>query len=74
MSINWMLRSSKGFTPPRAGGGDDGIKLTPEGDDASRPISMVLGRVDIASLDKLKWWNWARNWARKAGHLSKTTS
>jgi hypothetical protein len=44
--MNSMLRSSElgqGFTPPRAsGGGDDGIKLTPDGDDAARLISMVL--------------------------------
>jgi hypothetical protein len=41
-----MLRSLKlgqGSIPPRAGGGDDGIKLTLEGDDAGRPISIVLG-------------------------------
>jgi len=45
--MNLMFRSSElgqGSTPPRAGGGgDDGMKLTPDGDDASRPISMVLG-------------------------------
>ena len=44
--MNWKLRSlelGQGSTPPRAGSGDDGIKLTPEGDDADRPISMVFG-------------------------------
>jgi hypothetical protein len=44
--MNSMLRSSElgqGSTPPRAGSGDDGIKLTLDGDDAGRPISMVLG-------------------------------
>jgi len=45
MSINSMLRSSElaqGWTPLGAGGGDEGIKLTPDGDEAGRPISMVL--------------------------------
>ena len=48
ISMNSMLRSSElgqGFTLPRASsGGDDGIKLTPDGDDDARPISMVLRR------------------------------
>ena len=55
ISMNSMLRSSKlgqGFTPPRASrGGDDGIKLTPDGDDASKLISIVLNKTD--SLNKL---------------------
>jgi hypothetical protein len=29
-------------TPSGAGGGDDGIKLTPDGDEDGRPTSMVL--------------------------------
>ena len=45
MSINSMLRSlelAQGWTLLGAGGGDEGIKLTPDGDEAGRPISMVL--------------------------------
>jgi len=39
--MNKLLRSSgQGCTPLRCGG-DDGMKLTPEGDDADRPISIV---------------------------------
>ena len=44
MSINSRLRSSElaqGWTPLGAGGGDEGIKLTPDGDEVGRPISMV---------------------------------
>jgi hypothetical protein len=52
--MNSMLRSSElgqGSTLPRAGGGDDGIKLTLEGDDVARPVSIVLSKTD--GLNKL---------------------
>jgi hypothetical protein len=44
--MNSMLRSSElgqGFTQPGADSGGDSIKLTLEGDDAGRPISIVFG-------------------------------
>ena len=51
--MNWELRSSgQHSTPPDGGvGGDEGIKLTPDGDEVGRsPISMVLRWV--AELDR----------------------
>ena len=43
MSINLSLRSSgQYFIPLAGGGGEEGIKLTPDGDEASSPISIVL--------------------------------
>jgi hypothetical protein len=45
MSMNLELRSlelGQGSTPLGASGGDEGIKLTPNGDEADRPISIVL--------------------------------
>jgi hypothetical protein len=47
ISMNSMLRSSElgqGFTPRASSNSNDGIKLTPDGDNAARPISMVLRR------------------------------
>ena len=41
--MNGLLRSSgQQRNPLLCGGGDEGIKLTPEGDDAGRPISIVF--------------------------------
>jgi hypothetical protein len=43
--MNSRLRSfelAQGWTPLGASGGDEGIKLTPDGGEAGRPISMVL--------------------------------
>jgi len=45
MSINSKLRSlelAQGWTPLGASSSDEGIKLTPNGDEVGRPISMVL--------------------------------
>ena len=45
MSINSRLRSSElaqDWTLLGASGGDEGIKLTPDGDEVGRLISMVL--------------------------------
>jgi hypothetical protein len=67
--MNSMLRSlelGQGFTLPCASGGDDGIKLTLEGDEAGRLISMVLGGVKLGIGLGIG--------VGKAGHLSKTTS
>jgi hypothetical protein len=43
MSINLLFKSSgQHFIPLAGGGGEEGIKLTLDGDEASSPISMVL--------------------------------
>jgi hypothetical protein len=41
--MNSLFKSRcQGSTPLGAGGGDDGIKLTLDGDEDSRPTSMAL--------------------------------
>jgi hypothetical protein len=73
--MNSMLRSSElgqGSTPPRSGGsGDDGIKLTPESDDAARPISMLLQCRLCSGLDNIEL-NWIWIDLRNAGHKAPT--
>jgi hypothetical protein len=51
ISINSLFRSGcQGSTPLGAGGGDDGIKLTPDGDEDGRPTSMVF---EIGQLEEV---------------------
>jgi len=46
-----LFRSGcQGSTPLGAGGGDDGIKLTPDGDEDGRPTSMVF---EIGQLEEV---------------------
>jgi hypothetical protein len=41
--MNSLFRlGCQGSTPLGAGGGDNGIKLTPDGDEEGRPTSMVF--------------------------------
>jgi hypothetical protein len=71
MSINLSLRlSGQHFMLLVGSGGEESVKLTPDGDEAGRPISMVLSKVG-----RLNRWNWIASTTRIGGnkHLPKDT-